>query len=518
VIQNKADSAHLGLICRGLLVFALIGGLEAQDAAPTNENIRLPSSDFHGQRTKDYVEADPLPEYQHASPAAFEAFRDMKYGVRIHWGIYSILGQPHESWPFLNLSYEQKQAYEELYKSWNPTGFNADEWMKLFADNGLKMFAFTAKHHEGFSMFDTQTRVKQRVNWTASGGPKLEDCDLAYSIMDTPFHRDVVKELCNAAHNHGIKIDLYFSNPDWYDADFRPYGWSPITTPTALAHPELYGKASIAERKGTPYATVADETPDEQARMMQRYRQQLTELLSNYGKIDMICLDNWLGKTVWPETRDTLMALRKIQPDVMFRARGIGNYGDYYTPEGFVPGGKENTDMPWFVIDPLAKSFSYDANPKDYKGGGWIVKMLIDTVAKGGNFMVGIGPDSNGKFAPMAVENLQEAGAWLKVNGEGIYATRPREGEFWKEGDTIRFTQTKDHRTIYVFSLQWPGAKLSLKSVQPQAGSQIFLLGDSTPLPWSYTAKAGTVIQMPPELQDETKRPCKFAYAFKILK
>ena len=91
----------------------------------------------------------------------------------------------------------------------------------------MKVFAFTTKHHDGFSMFDTKTRVRQRANWTAPGGAKLEACDTAYSIMDTPFHRDVVRELCDAARRHGIKIDLYFSHPDWYDADFRDICGSP---------------------------------------------------------------------------------------------------------------------------------------------------------------------------------------------------------------------------------------------------------------------------------------------------
>ena len=81
----------------------------------------------------------------------------------------------------------------------------------------MKMFAFTSKHHEGFSMFDTRTRVRQRANWTAPGGPAIEECDLAYSIMETPFRRDVVQEFTSAAHRRGIKIDLYFSHPDWYE-------------------------------------------------------------------------------------------------------------------------------------------------------------------------------------------------------------------------------------------------------------------------------------------------------------
>ena len=480
-------------------------------------NLRLPESDYYWKGTRDYIETNPVPEYRHASAKAFEAFKDMKYGVRIHWGLYSIAGKPGESWPFLPMTFAQKQAYQQQYLTWNPTGFNAEDWMRTFAADGLKMFAFTAKHHEGFSMFDTRTRVKSRVNWTAPGGPALEDCDLAYSIMETPFQRDVVGELCAAAHRHGLKIDLYFSNPDWYDADFRPYGWSPITTPGATAHPELYGHSPIALWGGPKvYQTFPDPTPAEEARMNVRHREQLTELLTHYGRIDMLCLDNWFGRENWPATRDTILALRKLQPDVMLRARGIGNYGDYFTPEGFTPGGKANTDLPWFEIFPLGSSFSYEADANKYKGGGWIIRTLVDIVSKGGNFMVGIGPDRNGQFHPTALENLCAAGDWLKINGEGIYVTRPRDGDLWKEGDYLRFSRSKDRRTVYAFSLVWPGPSLTVHSLSPKAGSKVYLLGYSKPLAWNHAADTGTVIQIPAELQNATNRPCQYVYAFKF--
>ncbi len=500
-----------------IFLAGVVGGalpLVAQpEVSPTTivQNITIPHNDSQYKATRGYIEETPVPDYQHASPAAFEAFRDLKYGVRIHWGIYSILEETHTSWPFLKMPYEKKQAYNELYKTWNPTGFDAEQWMQLFQENGMKMFAFTTKHHEGFSMYDTRTRVKKRVNWTAPGGPALEDCDLAYSIMETPFHRDVVKELCDSARRHGLAVDLYYSNPDWYDADFRPYCYDPITVARGSS-----ASTPPKDGKGAPVFTAPAATPEEETRMMSRYRDQLTELLTNYGKIDMVCLDMWLGKEVWPQMRDTLLALRKIQPDVMFRARGIGNYGDYYTPEEYVPKGKENTDMPWFVIYPLAENFAYDPKMAHYKGGEWIVRSLVDTVAKGGNFMVGIGPDGNGRFAPAAIENLKTAGDWLKVNGEGIYATRPREGDLWREGNEIRYTQTKDHRTVYAFALGWPGPVLNLKDVCPRPSSKVYLLGYSTPLEWTYTPEAGTVIQLPAELQGADKHKLFFVAGFKI--
>lgn len=481
----------------------------SQDAAPSL-NYTLPKSDDHYKCVKDYVEDKIDTDYHHPSAAAIEAFRDIKFGVRIHWGLYAIEGKNNASWPFLTLSNKKKQAYQELYKTWNPTGFNAEEWMQLFSENGIKMFAFTSMHHEGFSMFDTKARVKKRVNWIAPGGPKLEDCDLAYSIMETPFHRDVVKELCDAAHKYGIKIDLYFSHPNWFNADFRPYNYHPLGIPDVKIHPELYGDAPSENP-----VVVPDPSPEEEARMMANHRLQLTELLTNYGKIDMICLDQWLGKKVWPQMRQEMKDIRKIQPDVMFRARGIGNYGDYYTPEGFIPGNQENTDMPWFVIYPYGESFSY--LPTDhFKGIPWIINSLTDIVAKGGNFMVGIGPDGTGRFEPRVISALKETGKWLKVNGEAIYSTRPRAADRWKEGDAIRYTRSKDKKTVYAINRGWPGLKLLLKSVEPLHGSEIYMLGYKKPLNWSYDKVSGLEISLPAELQDMTKRPCKFAWSFKI--
>lgn len=473
----------------------------------TNRVFRLPSTDSHYKRTQDYIEDVPRPEYVHASAKACEAFQDMKYGVRIHWGPYSIQGLPGESWPFLKMDNAHRADYHSQAKSWNPTGFDAEEWMRFFARSGMRCFAFTTKHHDGFSMFDTQTRVKRRVNWTAEGGPRIEECDEAFSIKESPFKRDVVRELCDAARRHDIKIDLYFSHPDWYDADFRPYDWHPLQTPGAK---QLTPREDGFEKKqGRPLVIVPDPTQEETDRMIARHREQVRELLTRYGKIDMLCLDMWLGPKVWPQLRKTVEMARRLQPDVMFRARGIGNYGDYYTPEGFVPGSKENTDMPWMVIYPLGRSFSYDSDAAKYKGAAWVVKNLVDAVSKGGNFMVGIGPDGNGRFHPTAIAQLEEVGAWLKINGPAIYATRPRSGDGWKEGDSLRFTRSKNGRKTYVIALSRPEGKLVVQSFKPQPGMTVTLLGYSRPLTWSPRAQ-GFAIDVPADA------PVALAYAFEL--
>jgi alpha-L-fucosidase len=489
-------------------------------------NTGVPDHQFPPEILKDdwYVETRPIPEYRWAPASAYEAFRDMKFGIRLHWGIYSIWHRGAESWPFLGMSFEERQAYNQLYKTWDPAGFDAAQWMSLFSESGLRMFAFTSKHHEGFSMFDSKTRVRQRVNWTAPGGPRIEPCDLAYSIMETPFRRDIIKELCDAAHKRNIKVDLYFSHPDWYDADFRPYGEDPLQVPDS---PELYGWrpadgsvdkfwAIRKKRLGDRYVIVPDPTPAEVDRMVERHRRQLTELLTNYGTIDMLCLDIHWGPKLWPRMRETILKLREIQPNVMLRNRGIGNYGDYYTPERVVPSGNVASEVPWMVIYPLGSDFSYEPDPAKHKGTGWIVQNLVDSVAKGGGFMVGVGPSAHGDFHPEAARQLRATGEWLKVNGEGIYATRAREGSSWAEGETIRFTRSKDRLFVYAHALNWPGKQLLLTSVKPKSGSDISMLGLRTPLKWNYDAARGLSIMIPDRLQNEDARPCQYAWTFKV--
>jgi alpha-L-fucosidase len=463
-----------------------------------------------------YIEREPIDGYQNAPTSAYEAFQDMKFGARIHWGIYSIWNRGPESWPFLDMSFADRRKYNNLYKTWNPSGFDADRWMDIFAQSGMKMFAFTSKHHEGFSMFDTRTRVRTRVDWTAPRGPRFEACDLAYSIMETPFRRDVVKELCDAAHKRGIKIDLYFSHPDWYDADFRPYVVHPLQVPSSA---ELMTARDLDRTRSTYHGLpviVPDPTDAEVASMMQRHRAQLVELLTNYGAIDMICLDMWLGPKVWPQLRTTIFELRKIQPNVMLRDRGIGNYGDYFTPERAVPASKVGSNKPWLSIDPLGTDFSYEGDSAKYKGTKWIVQRLVDTVAKGGGLMVGIGPNALGEFHPEAISQLKAAGAWLRVNGEAIYATRPRDGDDWSEGETVRYTRSKDRRFIYAILTEWPGAGVELKSLRPKTGSSIQLLGWDGSLQWRVDADRGTEIVFPENLQQQANRPCEYAWTLKI--
>lgn len=491
----------------------IIGGSPFRFAANTNSApvfrnyVKLPATDVHYRRVKPYIEDTPNPDYSQAPESARAAFRQMKFGVRLHWGLYAMLDYGcNASWPFVRadsghpmLNNEQRQAYQQFYRRFNPTNFNADAWMELFQTNGVKVVAFTTKHHDGFSMFDTQARVARRVNWTAPGGPKIEECDLAYSIMESPYRRDIVKEVNDAARRHHLKIDLYFSHPDWYDADFRPFA----------DHP-LHDRVDKAKH------------PDQWDHFVMRHRQQLTELLTRYGKIDLMCLDQYFDETAWLDLRETMKLIRRIQPEVMFRCRAIGNYGDYYTPEGFVPGAKENTDMPWMVIYPLAGEgvWSYEPDPGKYKDGTWIVTNLVDTVAKGGNFMVGFGPDASGLFHPKAIAALQYAGTWLKKNGEAIFNSHPLPGSGWKDGDNLRFTHSDLGEIVYVTAFRWPGVEMVLHNLKLPKTATVRLLGDSELLSWREAPTQGAVINLPPRLQRAqnlaVQAPCVFRIDLRV--
>ena len=130
--------------------------------------------------------------------------------------------------------------------------------------------------------------------------------------------------------------------------------------------------------------------------------------------------------------------------------------------------------------------------------------------------MVGIGPDENGWFSPTAVEQLRSVGRWLKINGEGIYATRAREGELWHEGDNVRFTRSKDNKTVYAHCLHWPGNQLTLKTIQPQKGAEIFLLGNKKPLKWEINLANELVISIPEGIGKVMHEDEQLAFTFKI--
>jgi alpha-L-fucosidase len=479
----------------------LLAGLAGAPMTWAQEPVPQPDADGRvvtGRRGthhwQPYMADADLGDYHHAPPSAVEAFRDQKYGLRIHWGLYSI-EHGRESWILAehagSLAYQGK--YHDLHKAWDPRDFDADAWTDMMAEGGFRFFVFTAKHHDGFSMYDTATRVGRCPVFFGPDAGGFRECDVAYSIMETPLARDVTGELVEAGRAHGLRIGLYFSHPDWYDGDFRFDEWGPLRDPT--------------------YTPERD--PAAWARFRARHRAQLMELVTRYGPLDMLSLDMWLPAFAWPHMKETIRAIRQRAPEVMLRWRGIGHFGDYQTPENYVPGGEGQGTMPWQVIHALSTRniFSYEPDERFLRDGPWIVDTLVDIVAKGGNFMVGIGPDLTGRFHPAALEAIRYAGDWLRVSGEAIYATRPCATD--RQGEHLRFTCSKDGRLLYAIATAWPGTRLVIRNVRVEPGSEVRMLGVSSPLHWS-ALEDGLAIEVPERLQAEENRPCRQAWAFRI--
>jgi len=454
---------------------------------------------FRGGLTKywqPYMADADLGDYHHAPESAVEDFKDLKYGIRIIWGVYSIIhGQAslvllQNNGDYSKLAFQG--FYHELYRSWYPHAFNADRWTDMFKENGFKFFVLTNKHLDGFSMYDTKATIYRRTKFFGENAGSIEDCNLNYSIMETPFKRDITGELVDAARKRDLKIGLFYSHVDWYDADMR----FDETNPN-------FDSAYSPESEHGPWG-----------RACERHKLQIKELLSKYGKVDMLCFDSYWPAFTWKHIQSVIRYARRLQPKCMFRWRGIGNYGDYYTPQNCTPDPDEDMGtMPWQLIQTISKRnlFSYEPDEQYIQSGEWIIATLIDTVAKGGNLMVAAGPDSTGTWHPKVLESLDYAGKWLKINGEAIYKTRPC--NTCKDGN-IYFTRSKDNSQLYAISMKWTGNSIRINNVTMKK-EEVYLLGYSQALKWEH-GNGGINISLPAELQKEENRPCKPAYTFKI--
>ena len=427
-------------------------------------------------------------DYVHAGEAAIERWMDWKWGLRIHWGLYTLF-DGGESW-IITKHLDDKEwlrNYYTSYQRFNPTNFNADEWMEIMQRAGMKYFSFTSKHHEGFCLWPTKT-LQKGFRQTADG--HYEDVTDHYSIAETPYHKDIIADLAKAGRAHHLGVSLYYSHIDWHDWDF------------AWDNRSFWYDGNFTK----------ESDPKRWAAFIAKEREQITELLTWYGPIDTLCLDISWPKAAQREANEVAKLARQLQPNIMLRNRGIAEYGDYETPEGTIPENPNQIKRPWQVIYPCGTGFSYKQNDK-YKSKEWVLESLIDIVAKGGNFQVGFGPDPTGRWPQEMVERVNYVGDWLKVNQECIFATRPYLR--YHEGTDLRFTRTKDQKYVYVISLQWPGAALKTALVKARPGSAIRLLGADRDLQWRQEGGA-LVIEMPQDLQDPARRPCHQAYAFKI--
>lgn len=384
-------------------------------------------------------------------------FQDEKFGIFIHWGIYSMIG--HGEWVMdkENINYKE---YRHLADGFYPSKFNAEEWVQAFKAAGAKYITFTSRHHDSFSMFKTATSN--------------------YNIVDgTPFKRDVLKELADACQKHGMKLHVYYSHADWNRLDY-PQGWSAIRTgrPTNQENFDSY---------------------------LQFMKQQLTEILTNYGPVRCIWFDgHWDQKNRknfdW-HLDEQYALIHKLQPACM-----VAN-NHHYAPkpgediqlfEQDLPG--ENTagysgtskigQLPLETCLTMNKTWGYDITDKKYKSNSYLIQKLVQAAGKNANLLLNIGPRPDGQLPVEAVERLKAMGEWLNKYGETVYGTRggivaPHE---WG-------VSTQKGNKLYIHILKWNDRGLFLPITDTKVLKAVMFDGRQ-PITVTRT-KAGVVLELP---------------------
>jgi alpha-L-fucosidase len=402
-----------------------------------------------------------------------EQWRDQKFGMIIHWGLYAVPGII-ESWQLCSedwierdsaSSYDKfKDWYWGLKKEFNPVRFSPEQWAQAAKDAGMRYVVFTTKHHDGFNMFDTK--------------------ETDFKITDGPFKNNpranVTKYVFEAFRQQNFMIGAYFSKPDWHSEFF----WWP--------------KYATADRNVN---YDIRKHPWRWNQFKQFTYNQIGELMHNYGKIDILWLDGgWVRplETVTDEVRAWGAAIpawsqhvdmpriatmaRQAQPGLLIVDRTVhGPFENYQTPEQNIP--KERLDHPWESCITLGGAWGYVPNDK-FKSATKVIHSLIEIVAKGGSLLLGVGPSADGTFSEIQVGRLREIGQWMKENGEAIYSTRAVDE--YRDGETF-FTKAKGDLSYALVRLTEDKpvpAFISWSGHSPKKGSKIKLLSTGESVKW----------------------------------
>ena len=349
-------------------------------------------------------------------------WQDQKFGMLIHWGLYSVAGIV-ESWSICSeeadwiprdstMAYEgYKKWYWGLKDSFNPTRFNPEQWAQAAKSAGMRYAIFTAKHHDGFNMFNTA----------------FSDFSIAKGPFQTDPRADVAKYVFEAFRNNDLMVGAYFSKPDWHS---EYYWWPRYATPRRTQNYNI------------------DKNPWRWNQFKEFTYNQIGELMHNYGPIDILWLDGgWVNnpgtKSVLDMDRISQMA-RQAQPGILFVDRTIhGKYENYQTPEQQIP--DKQLPYPWETCMTLGVDWGYTPHAV-FKSPVTVIAKLMEIVAKGGSLLLGVGPTPEGILQDEIVSRLQTIGGWMKKNGTAIYNTVTTP-QYYSEG--IWFTMNKDGKTMY---------------------------------------------------------------------
>lgn len=368
-----------------------------------------------------------------ANPEAVRWFRDARFGMFIHWGVYSLHGRGE--WVMQNEGIPISE-YEKLPPRFNPEKFNAREWVQMAKDSGMKYITITSKHHDGFAMYDTA----------------LND----YDIVDrTPFRRDPIKELAEECRRQGIKLFFYYSQLDWHHTDFYPRG-------------------GTGKRAGRP------EAGDWEA-YKKFYIGQVRELCTKYGPIGGLWFDGWWDRPTADWGHDELYSvIHKLQPNALV---GNNHHRQPFPGEDFqmfeqdLPGqntaGFNKADpgkLPFETCRTMNNSWGFNQRDEAHRSIPDLIRYLVQAAGRDANLLLNTGPLSDGTILPEHRERYLGIGAWLRENGETIYGTRggPFRPQPWG-------VSTSKGQTVYLHVLNWPkDGKLTLTDLPTQVKSAQF--------------------------------------------
>jgi alpha-L-fucosidase len=425
-------------------------------------------------------DAGPANSYLSETPAQHNArmewFREARFGMFIHWGLYSEAagswdGKPTDGageWIMNNMQIPVSQ-YAKLVPQFNPVKFDAKAWVQLAKNAGMKYIVITSKHHEGFDMYPSTL-----TDWC---------------IKSTPFQRDPLKELSVACHEAGIKLCFYYSIMDWHHPDYLPRkSWNDEANP----NPDF--ERYVAYMKG-----------------------QLKELLTGYGPIGLIWFDgNWEKSWNYDRGLDLYNYIRGIQPDLIVNNRvgqdkngiagttdGQERVGDYGTPEQTIPANGFGPGVDWETCMTMNDTWGYKRQDQNWKSTQTLIRNLVDIASKGGNYLLNVGPTGEGLIPKASVERLNEIGQWMSVNGEAIHATTA--SPFERQLPWGRCTKKIENgnTTLYLHVFDWPAdGKLFVPGLKSRAES-VFMLASATTSLNAETDEDGTTIFLPPAAPDK---------------